>query len=86
MKNRSKIEQAKLRWPKPSLKELAEIYEFAPAKFNWSELKELKELAKDFNLHRNTMREWLRNQVICNQQMSPRRWRVLISEFPDGFE
>ncbi|NQT00560.1 MAG: hypothetical protein HQ580_00910 [Planctomycetes bacterium] len=71
-------------WPKPSLNELAKIHGLDPTKFHWSELKELKDLTDIFHLHRNTMRQWLEEQRICNQQMSSRRWRVLIGEFPDG--
>ena len=85
MKKRGTTKQTKP-WPKPSLKELAEIHGLDPTKFNWCQSKELKELAKDFDLHRNTMSQWLKEQRICNQQMSPRRWRVPIHEFPLGFE
>jgi len=52
----------------------------------WSQPKNLQELADIFDIHRNTMRQWLKDQVICNQQLSARRWRIPTYEFPEGFE
>jgi hypothetical protein len=46
----------------------------------------IEELSKIFNVHRNTMSKWLRDQVICNRQLSPRRWQVAKYEFFNGLE
>lgn len=50
--------------------------------FQWSRPMDLKTLTQVFDVHRNTMSKWLREQVICNQQLSPRRWRIASFEFP----
>ena len=42
----------------------------------------LKQLSQIFEVHRNTMAKWLKDQVICNRQMSPRRWEVAVFELP----
>ena len=42
--------------------------------------------SKIFDVHRNTMSKWLRDQVICNQQLSPRRWRIATYELPKDFD
>lgn len=57
-------------------------------KGNYSEKKEwtrplgLKKWAEIFSVHPNTMSEWLKSQNICNEQVSPRRWRVDVDELP----
>lgn len=50
----------------------------------WSRPMSIEELSKIFNVHRNTMSKWLRDQVICNRQLSPRRWQVAKYEFFNG--
>ena len=55
-------------------------------KVKWSHPMGLKELSLIFEVHRNTMAKWLKDQVICNRQLSPRRWEVAISELPYNFE
>jgi len=52
----------------------------------WSKPKSVQQLARIFGIHRNTMRKLLKTNVICNQQLSPRLWRIPTYEFPDGFE
>lgn len=52
----------------------------------WSHPMGLKTLSQIFDVHRNTMSKWLKDQVICNQQLSPRRWRVAIFELPIKYE
>ena len=51
-------------------------------KFKWSHPMGLKGLSQIFEVHRNTMAKWLKDQVICNRQMSPRRWEVAVFELP----
>ena len=51
-------------------------------KVRWSHPMGLKELSQIFEVHRNTMAKWLKDQVICNRQMSPRRWEVAVFELP----
>ena len=48
----------------------------------WSQPMSVKGLSKVFDVHRNTMSKWLKDQVICNQQLSARRWRVATFEIP----
>jgi len=48
----------------------------------WSQPMKLSDWAAIFHVHRNTMRKWLDNQIIKNQQISPRMWRVAIEELP----
>ncbi len=48
----------------------------------WSEPKSPTEWAGIFDVHYNTMIEWLRSQKIRNQQVSPRRYRVATEEIP----
>lgn len=48
----------------------------------WSQPMGLKELSQIFEVHRNTMAKWLKDQVICNRQLSPRKWEVAIYELP----
>ena len=56
-------------------------------KIKWSQPMGLKGLSQIFDVHRNTMSKWLKDQIICNQQLSPRRWRVASYEMPDsGFD
>ena len=52
------------------------------AKTKWSRPMGIKELSQIFDVHRNTMSEWLKNQTICNRQLSPRRWQVAMFEMP----
>lgn len=49
----------------------------------WSRPMSIEELSQIYNVHRNTMSKWLREQVICNRQLSPRRWQVAKYEMPD---
>ncbi|MBN2588311.1 MAG: hypothetical protein JXA96_00485 [Sedimentisphaerales bacterium] len=42
----------------------------------------LKELSQIFDVHRNTMSKWLKDQIICNRQLSPRKWEVATFELP----
>ena len=51
-------------------------------KIKWSQPMGIKSLSQIFDVHRNTMSKWLRDQIICNQQLSPRRWRVATYEMP----
>ena len=51
-------------------------------KVKWSHPMGLKELSQIFEIHRNTMSKWLKNQVIRNRQLSPRRWEVAMYELP----
>lgn len=55
-------------------------------KIKWSHPMGLKTLSQIFDVHRNTMSKWLKDQVICNQQLSPRRWRVATFELPNEYE
>jgi len=49
----------------------------------WSEPLSPSELAKTFDVHYNTMIQWLRKGVILNRQVTPRRYRVAKSELPN---
>ena len=53
-------------------------------KINWSRAMNIKELSAVFNVDRNTMSKWLKDQVICNRQLSARKWQVAKDEFPNG--
>jgi hypothetical protein len=53
-------------------------------KLRWSQPMGLKGLSQIFDVHRNTMSKWLKDQIIRNQQLSPRRWRVASYEMPDN--
>ena len=53
-------------------------------KLTWTQPMSLKQLAQIFDVHRHTMREWLDQQKICNEQLSARRWRIAVYELPDG--
>ena len=55
-------------------------------KVKWSRPMGLKELSLIFEVHRSTMAKWLKDQVICNRQLSPRRWEVAIFELPYNLE
>lgn len=55
-------------------------------KIKWSQPMNLKTLSLIFDVHRGTMSKLLKDQVICNQQLSPRRWRIAIFELPIEFE
>ena len=52
------------------------------AKVQWSHPMGIKELSQIFDVHRNTISEWLKKQTICNRQLSPRRWQVAKFEMP----
>ena len=52
----------------------------------WSRPMGLKTMSQIFDVHRNTMSKWLRKQVICNEQLSPRRWRIAAFELPNEIE
>ena len=52
----------------------------------WSRPMGLKTLSQLFDIHRNTMSKWLRKQVICNQQLSARKWRIAAYELPNEIE
>lgn len=52
-------------------------------KIKWSQPMGIKSLSQIFDVHRNTMSKWLKDQIICNQQLSPRRWRVATYEMPE---
>ncbi len=51
----------------------------------WTQPLSVKQLASMFKVHRNTMRKWLVDQVIKNEQLSPRKWRIAYSELPQDF-
>ena len=44
----------------------------------------IDELSKIYNIHRNSMSKWLKDQVIPNRQLSPRKWQVAKDELPDN--
>ena len=48
----------------------------------WSHPMGLKELSQIFEVHRNTMSKWLKNQTVRNRQLSPRKWEVAVFELP----
>ena len=52
------------------------------ANVKWSHPMGLKELSQIFDVHRNTMSKWLKEQTICNRHLSPRRWEVAVFELP----
>ena len=56
------------------------------AKVEWSHPMGLKELSQVFDVHRGTMAKWLKDQVILNRQLSPRRWEVALTELPYNIE
>ena len=60
-------------------------YKINNAKIKWSRPMCVEELSKIFNVHRNTMTKWLKEQVICNRQLSPRRWQIPTDELPNGY-
>ena len=55
-------------------------------KIIWSRAMSVEELSKIYNVHRNTMSKWLKNQVISNRQLSPRKWQVAKHLLPNGIE
>jgi hypothetical protein len=55
---------------------------YAVNNVKWSQPMSVKGLSQIFDVHRNTMSKWLKDQVICNQQLSARRWRVATFEIP----
>ncbi|MBN1972142.1 MAG: hypothetical protein JW787_00775 [Sedimentisphaerales bacterium] len=48
----------------------------------WSHPMSIKELSQIFDVHRNTLSKWLRNQILCNRQISPRRWQIAEDDMP----
>ena len=48
----------------------------------WTHPMGLKEMSQIFDIHRNTMSKWLKNQTVRNRQLSPRKWEVAIFELP----
>lgn len=48
----------------------------------WTRPLSLKQWCVIFGVHRSTMAAWFKKQVICNEQLSPRRWRVCYGELP----
>ena len=52
------------------------------SKIQWCHPMGLKELSQLFDVHRNTMSKWLKNQTLCNRQLSPRKWEVAVFELP----
>lgn len=55
-------------------------------KIKWSRPMCIEEMSKIYNIHRNTMSKWLKDQIICNRQLSPRKWQVATYELPDNNE
>ena len=49
----------------------------------WSYPMSIEELSRIYNVHRNTMSKWLKEQVIKNRQLSPRRWQIAKYELPE---
>ena len=52
------------------------------SKVQWTHPMGLKEMSQIFEIHRNTMSKWLKNQTVCNRQLSPRKWEVAVFELP----
>ena len=52
------------------------------SKGQWTHPMSLKELSQIFDIHRNTMSKWLKNQTVRNRQLSPRKWEVAVFELP----
>ncbi len=52
----------------------------------WTQPMTIKELAQIFDVHRNTLSKWLKEQVITNRQLSPRRWKIAEFEMPKDFD
>ena len=48
----------------------------------WSSAMSIEKLSKIYNVHRNTMSKWLKDQTVCNRQLSPRKWEVALFEMP----
>jgi len=57
-------------------------FEMDVTKVQWSRPMGIKELSQIFEVHRNTMSVWLKDQNILNRQLSPRRWQVAQFEMP----
>ena len=55
---------------------------FDVSTIKWSHPMGLKNLSQIFDVHRNTMSKWLKDQTICNRQLSPRRWEIAMFELP----
>ncbi|MBN1972141.1 MAG: hypothetical protein JW787_00770 [Sedimentisphaerales bacterium] len=52
------------------------------SKAQWTHPMGLKELSQIFEVHRNTMSKWLKKQILCNRQLSPRKWEIATFELP----
>ena len=52
----------------------------------WTQPMTIKELSQIFDVHRNTLSKWLKDQVITNRQLSPRRWEIAEFELPKDFD
>lgn len=52
----------------------------------WSRPMTIKELSQIFDVHRNTLSKWLKEQVITNRKLSSRRWEIAEFEFPKDFQ
>jgi hypothetical protein len=52
------------------------------AQLKWSQPLGLTKWAKIYGVHPNTMRAWLKDQVVRNERMSPRFWRIAIEDLP----
>ena len=50
----------------------------------WTRPMSIEELSRIYNVHRNTMSKWLKDQVICNKHLSARRWQIAEYELPAG--
>ena len=57
-------------------------YDVDVTNVKWSHPMGLKGLSQIFDVHRNTMSKWLKNQTICNRKLSPRKWEVATFELP----
>jgi hypothetical protein len=53
------------------------------SEMKWSQPMCIKGLSQIFDVHRNTMSKWLKDQVVCNRQLSPRKWEVAAFELPN---
>ncbi|MBN1182666.1 MAG: hypothetical protein JXB49_10290 [Bacteroidales bacterium] len=51
-------------------------------KIKWARPMSIEELSHIYNVHRNTMSKWLKDQVLCNRHLSPRRWQIAQHELP----
>lgn len=56
------------------------------SEIKWTQPMTIKELSQIYDVHRNTLSKWLKEQVITNRQLSPRRWEVAEFELPKDFD